>query len=126
MVTCHRCSMHDVRMQYLAQIPHIRRKSTIVPPLVPTLVPSLKCPTLAAYQPLACMLQQFHLIVCACNKHTLSVPVLAAYLRLARTVMYPVYDRIFGDSPAKNTVYKLYIYGSNQPYAYQTRLERCK
>jgi len=25
-------------------------------------------------------------------------------------------NRIFGDFPAKNTVYALYIYGSGQPY----------
>ena len=35
---------------------------------------------------------------------------------LARTVhIYTVYDRIFGDSPAKNTAYKPYLYGSGQP-----------
>ena len=28
--------------------------------------------------------------------------------------MYTVYDHIFGDFPAKNTVYTLYIYGSGQ------------
>jgi hypothetical protein len=28
-----------------------------------------------------------------------------------------VYDRIFGDFPAKNTVYTPYAYGSGQPYA---------
>jgi len=27
-----------------------------------------------------------------------------------------VYDRIFGDFPAKNTVYTPYVYGSGQPY----------
>jgi len=32
--------------------------------------------------------------------------------------MYTVYDRIFGDFPAKNTVYTPYIYGSGQPYLY--------
>jgi hypothetical protein len=32
--------------------------------------------------------------------------------------MYSVYDRIFGDFPAKNTVYTPYIYGSGQPYLY--------
>jgi hypothetical protein len=30
--------------------------------------------------------------------------------------MYTLYDRIFGDFPAKNTVYTPYIYGSGQPY----------
>ena len=30
--------------------------------------------------------------------------------------IYTVYDRIFGDFPAKNTVYTPYIYGSGQPY----------
>jgi len=30
--------------------------------------------------------------------------------------MYIVYDRIFDDFPAKNTVYTPYIYGSGQPY----------
>jgi len=29
--------------------------------------------------------------------------------------IYTVYDRIFGDFPAKNTVYTPYIYGSGQP-----------
>ena len=32
--------------------------------------------------------------------------------------IYTVYDRIFGDFPAKNTVYTPYIYGSVQPYMY--------
>jgi len=31
--------------------------------------------------------------------------------------IYTVYDRIYGDFPAKNTVYTPYIYGSGQPYA---------
>ena len=35
-------------------------------------------------------------------------------IELARTV----YDRIFGDFPAKNTVYKPYMYGSGQPYVW--------
>ena len=30
--------------------------------------------------------------------------------------IYTVYDRIYGNFPAKNTVYTLYIYGSGQPY----------
>jgi len=30
--------------------------------------------------------------------------------------IYAVYDRIFGDFPAKNTVYKPYIYDFGQPY----------
>jgi hypothetical protein len=30
--------------------------------------------------------------------------------------MYTVYDRIFGDFPAKNAVHTPYIYGSGQPY----------
>jgi hypothetical protein len=30
--------------------------------------------------------------------------------------IYTVYGHIFGDFPAKNTVYKPYIYGSGQPY----------
>ena len=37
---------------------------------------------------------------------------------LARTVCIHricVYDRIFGDFPAKNTVHTPYIYGSGQP-----------
>ena len=29
--------------------------------------------------------------------------------------IYTVYDCIFGDFPAKSTVYKPYIYGSGQP-----------
>jgi len=29
--------------------------------------------------------------------------------------IYAVYDRIYGDFPAKNTVYTPYIYGSGQP-----------
>jgi len=29
--------------------------------------------------------------------------------------IYTIYDRIFGDFPAKNTVYTPYIYGSGQP-----------
>jgi hypothetical protein len=32
--------------------------------------------------------------------------------------MHTVYDRIFGDFPAKNTVYTPYIYGSGQPYSF--------
>jgi len=39
------------------------------------------------------------------------------YVGLARTLTYTVYDRIFGEFPAKNTVYTPYIYGSGQPYA---------
>jgi len=31
---------------------------------------------------------------------------------------HTVYDRIFGDFPAKNTVYTPFIYGSSQPYMY--------
>jgi hypothetical protein len=39
--------------------------------------------------------------------------------RLARLVyIYTVYDRIFGEFPAQNTVYTPYIYGSGQPYTY--------
>ena len=30
--------------------------------------------------------------------------------------IYTVYDRIFDDFPARNTVYTPYIYGSGQPY----------
>jgi hypothetical protein len=30
--------------------------------------------------------------------------------------IYTVYDRIFGDVPANNTVYTPYVYGSGQPY----------
>ena len=38
-------------------------------------------------------------------------------LGLARTVyIYTVYDRIFGDFPAKVTVHTPYIYGSGHPY----------
>jgi len=40
---------------------------------------------------------------------------------LARTYIYTVYDRIFGDVPAKNTVYTPYIYGSGQPYTSGTK-----
>jgi len=44
---------------------------------------------------------------------------LVRYIGLARTIyIYTVYDRIFGDFPAKNTVYTPYIYGSGQPYRY--------
>ena len=35
---------------------------------------------------------------------------------LAKLYICTVYDRIYGDFPAKNTVYTLYIYGSGQPY----------
>jgi len=31
--------------------------------------------------------------------------------------IHTVYDRIFGDFPAKNTVYAPYIHGSGQPYS---------
>ena len=44
----------------------------------------------------------------------------AVYVGLARTLTYTVYDRIFGEFPAKNTVYTPYIYGSGQPYAWCT------
>ena len=30
--------------------------------------------------------------------------------------IYTVYDRIFDDFPARNTVYTPYMYGSDQPY----------
>jgi hypothetical protein len=30
--------------------------------------------------------------------------------------IYTVYDRIYGEFPAKSTVYTPYIYGSGQPY----------
>ena len=33
------------------------------------------------------------------------------------TYMNTVHDRIFGDIPAKNTVYTPFIYGSCQPYS---------
>jgi len=36
--------------------------------------------------------------------------------------IYNVYDRIFGEFPAKNTVYTPYIYGSGQPYLYSKQL----
>jgi hypothetical protein len=36
--------------------------------------------------------------------------------------MYTVYDRIFGDFPAKNTVCTPYIYGSGQPSKYASRV----
>jgi hypothetical protein len=32
--------------------------------------------------------------------------------------IYTVYDRIFGEFPAKNTVYTPYMYGFGQPYIY--------
>jgi hypothetical protein len=32
--------------------------------------------------------------------------------------MYTLHDRIFGDLPAKNTVYTPYIHGSGQPLEY--------
>jgi len=35
--------------------------------------------------------------------------------RIYTPYIYTVYDRIFGDFPAKNTVYTSYIYGSGQP-----------
>ena len=35
--------------------------------------------------------------------------------------IYTVYDRIFGDSPAKNTVYTPYIYGFGQNTTYEFR-----
>ena len=31
---------------------------------------------------------------------------------------YTVYDHIFGDFPANNTVYTPYMYGSDQPYVH--------
>ena len=41
------------------------------------------------------------------------------FIGLARTVyIYTVFNRIFGDFPARNTVYALYIYGSGQPYTF--------
>ena len=41
------------------------------------------------------------------------------YIGLARTVyIYTVHDRMYGDFPAKNTVYTPYIYGYGQPYIY--------
>ena len=39
------------------------------------------------------------------------------YVGLAKSYIYTVYDRIFGDFPAKNTVCNPYTYGSGQPYA---------
>ena len=33
--------------------------------------------------------------------------------------MYSAHDRRFGDFPAKNTIYKPYKYGSDQPYIQQ-------
>jgi len=36
--------------------------------------------------------------------------------RVGQNRFAPVYDRIFGDFPAKKTVYTPYIYGSGQPY----------
>jgi hypothetical protein len=36
--------------------------------------------------------------------------------------IYTVYDHIFGDFPAKNTVYTPYIYGSGQPYVYSMNM----
>jgi hypothetical protein len=32
--------------------------------------------------------------------------------------IYTVYDRVFGDFPARNTIYTPYMYGSGQPYKY--------
>ena len=40
------------------------------------------------------------------------------WVELARTVYFAMYDRIFDDFPAKNTVYTPYIYGSGQPYTW--------
>jgi len=41
------------------------------------------------------------------------------YLGSARPIyIYTVYDCIFDDFPAINTVYTQYIYGSDQPYIY--------
>ena len=43
----------------------------------------------------------------------------AAYIQgWPEPYIYTVYDRIFDDFPAKNTVYTPYIYGSGQPYIY--------
>jgi len=55
-----------------------------------------------------------YLCVCCCLTE-----ICVILLGLARTVyIYTVYDRgIYGDFPAKNTVYTPYIYGSGQPYA---------
>ena len=45
------------------------------------------------------------------------------FVGLARTVyIYTVYDRIFGDFPARNTVYTPYIYGSGKPYTFGGRI----
>jgi len=49
---------------------------------------------------------------CACQR-------LCSYIGLARIIyIYTVYDRIFGEFPAKNTIYTTYLYGSGQPYLY--------
>jgi len=44
-------------------------------------------------------------------RHTMT-----SYVGLARTVCaHTVYDRIFGDVPAKNALYTPYVYGFGQP-----------
>jgi hypothetical protein len=40
--------------------------------------------------------------------------------------IYTVYDRIFGDIPAKNAVYKPYIYGLANPNHDQNVSEQCR
>ena len=47
------------------------------------------------------------------NARVFAMPCFIIKVGLARTVYI---HRIFGDSPAKNTVYAPYIYGSGQPY----------
>ena len=41
---------------------------------------------------------------------------MTVYDRIFTPYIYTVYDRKFGDFPAKITVYTPYIYGSGQPY----------
>jgi len=48
--------------------------------------------------------------VCAC------VCVCVCAELVGTVYIHSVYDRIFGDFPAQNTVHTTYIYGSGQPY----------
>jgi hypothetical protein len=58
------------------------------------------------------------------NKYIIFI-IYIIYIGLARIVnIYTVYDRIFGDFPAKNTVYTPYIYGSGQPCIYTVHVRQ--
>ena len=46
----------------------------------------------------------------------MSVHTLVKWVGWPKPYTHTVYDRVFGDFPAKNTVYTTYMYGSGQPY----------